>query len=330
MTAPTSRLAPFVDAFAEVDIAAELAIYDDEFADEVRDQLLAVDAVLVWVNPITGSSDRTALDALLRDVAAHGVLVSAHPDVIQKMGTKQVLYETRDLGWGTDTQLYRTFEEFASQFPAQLASGPRVLKQYRGHSGIGVHKVELVAGTAEPTVRTLSARVRDGEIDEVRLADFIAECAKYFEYQSGEGRLLDQPFQSRINEGMMRCYLVGSEVIGFSRQYPPAATTGTPRAFGLAAEKTMYEATDPIFATLRSSVENDWVPALQARVGVEDRELPLLWDADFLFGPKRAAGHDTYVLCEINVSAVAPFPPAAIPRVAAATDARLAVRGSLP
>ena len=100
MTAGNSRLAPVAAAFADAGIAAELALYADEFADEVRAQLLAVDAALVWVNPVTGSSDRTVLDALLRDVAAQGVLVSAHPDVIMRMGTKQVLYDTRDLGWG--------------------------------------------------------------------------------------------------------------------------------------------------------------------------------------------------------------------------------------
>jgi hypothetical protein len=41
-----------------------------------------------------------------------------------------------------------------------------------------------------------------------------------------------------------------------------------------------------------------------------------LWDADFLYGPKTADGADSYVLCEINVSAVAPFPDSAAPKVA--------------
>jgi hypothetical protein len=44
-------------------------------------------------------------------------------------------------------------------------------------------------------------------------------------------------------------------------------------------------------------------------LGISPEELPVIWDADFLFGPKTAAGHDTWVLCEINVSAVWPFPP---------------------
>jgi hypothetical protein len=43
-----------------------------------------------------------------------------------------------------------------------------------------------------------------------------------------------------------------------------------------------------------------------------------LWDADFLYGPRTASGDDTYVLCEINVSSVIPFPeqaPAAVARL---------------
>ena len=45
--------------------------------------------------------------------------------------------------------------------------------------------------------------------------------------------------------------------------------------------------------------------------------LPIIWDADFLYGPRTAAGEDTYVLGEINVSSVMPIPdqaPAAIDR----------------
>jgi hypothetical protein len=52
-------------------------------------------------------------------------------------------------------------------------------------------------------------------------------------------------------------------------------------------------------------------------LGMRPQDLPVIWDADFLYGPKTAAG-DTYVLCEINVSAVWPFPPMAAPAIASA------------
>ena len=83
---------------------------------------------------------------MLRDVAARGPWVSAHPDVILKMGVKEVLHRTRHLGWGTDTHLYRTAADFRDEFPARLqAAGPRVLKQNRGNGGQGVWKVELLS-----------------------------------------------------------------------------------------------------------------------------------------------------------------------------------------
>src|SRR5262245_1363637 len=138
--------------FQELDalgIDAEPAVFAEEFADEVREQLLSADGVLVWVDPIHQGKTRAALDALLREVASRGPWVSTHPDVTQKMGVKEVLYRTKHLGWGTDTHLYRTAPEFGSAFPARLqASGPRVLKQNRGNGGQGVWKVELVADRA--------------------------------------------------------------------------------------------------------------------------------------------------------------------------------------
>ena len=88
-------------------IHAEPAVYDETFAGEVREQLLAADGVLVWVDPIHQGKTRAALDPFLRDVASHGPWVSAHPDVTLKMGVKEVLYRTKHLGWGTDTHLYR-------------------------------------------------------------------------------------------------------------------------------------------------------------------------------------------------------------------------------
>ena len=77
------------------------------------------------------------------------------------MGVKEVLYRTKHLGWGADTQLYRTTSEFRAGFPTRLQSvGPRVLKENRGNGGQGVWKVELLPseGGRASTVRVLHAR----------------------------------------------------------------------------------------------------------------------------------------------------------------------------
>ena len=52
-------------------------------------------------------------------------------------------------------------------------------------------------------------------------------------------------------------------------------------------------------------------------------DLPILWDADFLYGPRDNRGEDTYMLCEINVSSVIPFPDAAPAKVATAVRRRV-------
>jgi hypothetical protein len=62
---------------------------------------LQLDGVLVWINPIQDGANRASLDELLRDVSERGMWVSAHPDVIAKVGTKEVLYRTRGLGCGS-------------------------------------------------------------------------------------------------------------------------------------------------------------------------------------------------------------------------------------
>ena len=53
--------------------------------------------MLLWCNPIEGGRRRTRLMKLLRRVADSGALVSAHPDAILALGTKDVVVEMRDL-----------------------------------------------------------------------------------------------------------------------------------------------------------------------------------------------------------------------------------------
>jgi hypothetical protein len=78
----------------------------------------------------------------------------------------------------------------------------------------------------------------------------------------------------------------------------------------------------PLYQRLRRLAEEDWVPEMATILGLELTALPVVWGADFLYGPKDASGNDTYVLCEINVSAVWPFPPMGAPTVAANALAR--------
>jgi uncharacterized protein DUF6815 len=303
-----SRLYPVALALEACGFVVEPVVYSESVSSEVRDRLMACNGVLAWVDPLDAGRDRSDLDAILRHVAANGVWVGSHPDVILRMGTKEVLYRTRDVGWGADTHLYETFEEFRRAFPERLReSGTRVLKRYRGNGGQGVWKVTSLPGDL---VSLQQATDRDGSTSQATLAQFIASCETYF---TGEGRLIDQPFQPRIVEGMVRCYLCADEVVGFARQFAAGHAEGAPnpKTFGLPAAKTMFPPTEAQFARLRQNLEREWIPRMMTTLALERARLPVLWDADFLFGPKTADGEDTYVLCEINASCITPFPPEA-------------------
>ncbi len=327
-TARTERLKPLVSALGRLDVAVEPVVYQEDAVDEVRGQLLGLDGILVWVNPIQDGANRSQLDALLREAAASGAWVSAHPDVILALGTKEVLYRTRDLGWGTDTDLYPDAADFRARFPAALAKeGIRVLKQARGNGGNGVWKVELVkpiAGAAEPDSDVL-VRVRHAmEKEEARseqlcLGDFLERCEEYFAWS---GCLVDQPFQQRLADGLIRCYFVHDEVAGFLHQW----ATGLLEPAVVAARQAVSasEGPDaPAYRALKRSVEQEWIPQMKQLLGLDTYALPAIWDADFLYGPRTADGDDSYVLCEINVSAVWPFPDQATEKIAQAAVARV-------
>ncbi len=326
-TPQNNRFHRVFEELAKLDIHAEPAVFAEDMVDEVRAQLLQVGGVLVWVDPLHEGLTRTVLDALLRDVASQGPWVSAHPDVILKMGVKEVLHRTRHLGWGTDTHLYRTPQAFYAEFPSRLnSSGPRVLKQNRGNGGQGVWKVEPIggaAGTAEQ-VRVLHAQ-RGSTPEKMPLADFMRRCEAYF---TPDGCIVDQPFQPRLPDGMIRCYMGADRVVGFGHQFIKALIPPPPE--GPASEaaqpgpRIMLPASAAPFQTLRRLMETEWTPQMMDVLGIDPASLPIIWDADFLYGPRTAAGEDTYVLCEINVSSVFAIPDDAPVAIARLADQRLA------
>ena len=142
-------------------------------------------------------------------------------------------------------------------------------------------------------------------------------------YLASDGCIVDQPFQPRLPDGMIRCYMGADKVVGFGHQYiraliaPPPEGPDSPAA--QPGPRIMHGADAAPFQALREKIEAEWTPQMMAVLGIDARSLPIIWDADFLYGPRTASGQDTYVLCEINVSSVFAIPdqaPAAIARLA--------------
>jgi hypothetical protein len=337
-TSENNRFADLFRAFSAKGIRAEPAVYHDEFCEAVQDQLMQVDGVLVWCNPIEDGRDRSILDSMLRDVAAAGIFVSTHPDAILKLGTKEVLYRTRAIGWGSDTYLYDSIEQLRRELPMRLATGKaRVLKQWRGNGGNGVWKVQLpmdrVASDEVPRTAALPRsetillvrHAKRGCIEEaITLGEFSERCQQYF---AGNGRMIDQEYQERLPEGMIRCYLVQDKVAGFGHQAInalfPAPQGVSPAEAPQPGPRLYHPPTKPEFQALKQKLEQEWVPAALQLLEIDTETVPILWDCDFLLGPKGGNGANTYVLCEINVSSVAPYPESAVPYIVDATVSRI-------
>jgi hypothetical protein len=321
-----SGLPPINRALQSRGVEVKDVPFSEEAADDVTRQLSSVDAVLVWVDPIStrDGRDRSVLDELLRDVAARGVWVGAHPDAILKVGTKDVLVKTRGMEWGTDCHLYRSQDELAEQILGQLDLGPVVLKQHRGNGGDGVWKVEVAdddaPGATDSKVRVLHAR-RGSSVEVLHLAEFIARCSPYFQ---GDGCMIGQPFQERLDEGQIRCYVVDGRVSGFGHHYVGGLASRPPGMAEPRSPRLYYGPAYPDFQVIKRKLEGGWIEEMVRILDVRANELPILWDADFFYGPRSGAGEDTYLLCEINASSVDIFPGETLTALADAVAARLA------
>src|SRR4030081_611827 len=126
---------------------------------------------------------------------------------------------------------------------------------------------------------------------------------------------------------MIRCYMGVDRVVGFGHQLikalvePPPEGPDSPAA--QPGPRIMHGPDAPQFQALRRNMETEWTPQMMQTLGLDAGSMPIVWDADFLYGPRTASGDDTYVLCEINVSSVFPFPEQAPPEIARRALARL-------
>jgi hypothetical protein len=80
----------------------------------------------------------------------------------------------------------------------------------------------------------------------------------------------------------------------------------------------MHGADAAPFQALRTKMETEWTPQMMEVLGLDRESLPIIWDADFLYGPPTASGEDSCVLCEVNASSCFAIPdqaPAAMARL---------------
>jgi hypothetical protein len=97
----------------------------------------------------------------------------------------------------------------------------------------------------------------------------------------------------------------------------------SPAARAEAGRRLYTSYADPRFQRLRRLMEDEWTPQLISLLDITPRDLPMIWDADFMLGPSGADGTDSYVLGEINVSSVFPMPDEAPAEIARRVAERL-------
>ncbi|MFW9930988.1 MAG: Cj0069 family protein [Candidatus Thorarchaeota archaeon] len=314
LTPQNSRLHILFAELSKNHINSELIIYSDDFVDEVKAQCETFDILLVWVNPIDHDHDRSVLDNMLRSLSAKGIFVSSHPDIILKMGTKEIIHRTKDMEWGSDVYIYKRLREFQEQFSSRLkACGSRVLKQNRGNGGNGVWRVEYSKSLRNSNndfyVKVFHA-LRNSLEQEILFSEFIETIKFYFD---NSGLIIDQEFISPEPLGMIRCYLTHNKVVGFGHQHVTALVRPEKSGEILEPPPRLYYSKDKEeYQDLRVKMEEKWVPELQEKLKIKTLELPVIWDADFLYRVDKNKEKSNYVLCEINVSSVFPFPDYAI------------------
>jgi len=121
---------------------------------------------------------------------------------------------------------------------------------------------------------------------------------------------------------VVRCYMAGDRCAGFGHQKVKALVEA-PTVRAEAGPRLYTSSADPRFQRLRRLMEDEWMPQLASLVDISRRDLPMIWDADFMLGPPSPDGTDSYVLGEINVSSVFPIPDQAPAQIARRVANRL-------
>lgn len=137
--------------------------------------------------------------------------------------------------------------------------------------------------------------------------------------------MIDQAFQPRPGEGVVRCYMAGDRCAGFGH-HKVKALVDAPAARAEAGPRLYTSNADPRFQRLRRLMEEEWTSELTSLLDVARDDLPAIWDADFMLGSVQADGSDSYVLGEINVSSVHPYPNEAPAEIARRVAERLQIR----
>ena len=119
--------------------------------------------------------------------------------------------------------------------------------------------------------RSRAASARGSVPEEMPLGDFMTRCEAYF---TADGCIVDQPFQPRLPDGMIRCYMGADKVVGFGHQFikalippPPEGPDSEAGAAGPAHHARPHRRAP--FQALRTKMEAEWTPQMMQVLGID-------------------------------------------------------------
>ena len=131
------------------------------------------------------------------------------------------------------------------------------------------------------------------------------------DYFAPEGCIVDQPFQPRLLDGMIRCYMGADKVVGFGHQFVkaliPPPPDGPDSEAASPARGSCIRHRRRRFRRCRTKMETEWTPQMMQLLEMTPTRCRSSGMPTF-FTARAPPGEDTYVLCEINVSSVFSVP----------------------
>ena len=226
-----------------------------------------------------------------------GVWVSAHPDVILKMGAKEVLHRTRHLGWGTDTHPYRAAPAFREEFP------PRLLSASRGSSSRTAATAARASGRSTRFADCLRGRDRSRAAgDEGQCAGrpvarrFHATLRDIFRGRRLHHRSAVPAAAIRRHDPLLHDT---DKVVGFGHQWVKALVPPPPEGPTRRPGGGVRDHAPCVGRGISGSPDEDGIGMDAPDDAVARYRRRFAADhlgADFLYGPRAASGEDTYVL----------------------------------
>jgi len=294
---------PIANGMINNGMSCQILNYDCDRHDDFFRVLEGFDGIIVRCNPgqiaAAGGNQKRFDAAMMRLAETRYVWPTA--DVMEKMGAKDALCKITHLDFGLeDTSCYYSPEDMWAMFRKNIAFQPRVVKQNRGSSGEGIWVAKLKSGEycqsfgdrecADDEMLVLTEAC-DNHTEEHTLGEFVEFCVNGRNEKSGEwksigigryfeggreagGQMVDQRFLPKIAEGEVRFLMVGMEAVRIEHYVYLGGVGGE-------TVTTVYQPDAPEFAELRQKLEDE-VPNIMAALGLEMKQLPSLWAADFI------------------------------------------------